>query len=602
MIESFDQSNRSRLQSVLTMATASMRADRSRSIASMALDVAVGASGPFMAVGVGMLVDASSRRSGRAMALAVAVTAISSGALLGLSLVADRVRLRLEENVAHHVEVEVTGMVTGLPGVAHHENPAHLHRVDRLLEESWLIAMAVPALVEGLGVMARFGLTVALLARVDGRLALLPLAMLPTIWAGVMAERIRLRAIEKRAEAGRLGDDIFRLVGLPANGGELRAYGVGEKLIERHAAALDVVATDERNHRLRGSWRIAIGRIVFTGGFALALLAIAQRATRGDISLGQLVAVIGLSSQVIGQAGSVSGTLNWLNWALTGVRHYVWLLDYDRSHRGAGAGTRPPERLLDGVRFEYVSFAYPGTDRLVLDRFDLFLPAGSVVAVVGDNGVGKTTIVKLLLRFYEPTSGRITVDGVPLDAIDADEWRLAATATLQDHTHPELLVGETIGIGDLPRLDDPLAISGAAVRSGADAVAADLPGGFGAQLGVEWPGGTELSGGQWQRLAVGRSSMRTRPLLMVLDEPTASLDPAAEHALFEQYARAADALRRERGAITVVISHRLSTVRLADVIVVLEGSRITEMGSHDELLARDGLYARLFRLQASAYE
>jgi ATP-binding cassette subfamily B protein len=162
-------------------------------------------------------------------------------------------------------------------------------------------------------------------------------------------------------------------------------------------------------------------------------------------------------------------------------------------------------------------------------------------------------------------------------------------------------VGEAIGIGDLERLDDEPAITSAAARSGADAVVATVPGGLAAQLGVEWPGGTELSGGQWQRLAIGRSAMRDEALLLVLDEPTAALDPTAEHALFEHYTGATHVARRSRGAITIVISHRLSTVRAADRIVVLDGGRIAEDGTHDQLMAAGGPYAHLFSLQAAAY-
>ena len=597
------QTMRSRWLSVLAMATSSFRADRRRTIWSITLDIVVGLAGPVTAIGTGMLVDAVVRGAhlGRIVTAAV-VLAVSGSTVLCLSLVADRLRIRLEENVAHFVELQVMGMVTGLRGIAHHENPAHLHRIDRLLEESWLVAMAVPALVESVQVVARFVLTIAALATVDSRLALLPLATMAALWAGVSAERIRLRALDQRSQVNRRAEDIFRLVGKTEAAAELRVFRSGEQLIARHATANAAVARDERRHRMQGGWRLAIGRSVFAAGFGVGMVAVARRAAAGSVSPGHLVMVIGLASQVIGQANSISAQLNWVNWTLTGARHYVWLLDYDAAHRGHdGPMLAAPDRLVSGVRFDDVSFAYPGTDKVVLDHLDLELAAGSVVAVVGDNGAGKTTLIKLLLRFYEPTAGTITIDGVPLSAIDPIEWRSRATAALQDHTRPELLVGEAITIGDLDNAHDDSALGLAASRSGADDVMAALPFGRDTQLGLEWPGGTELSGGQWQRVAVGRSAMRPDPLLLILDEPTAALDPVAEHALFEHYTGALNEARRARGAITVVISHRLSTVRAADLIVVVEGARVAEQGTHDELLAADGRYAKLFRIQASSY-
>ena len=584
-----------RLRSAATVATTSLRADRRRTIASVVLDIAVGFAGPFLAVGTGLLVDAvlddTSLFSG------VVVVAVAAAVLLGLSVAGDRVRLRLEENVAHHVEVDVMRMVTGLPGIAHHENPAHLHRIDRLLEESWLVGMAVPALILTLEIVARFALTVVLLASVDDRLALLPLGLVPFLWAGVVAEKIRWRALEARAEHGRKADDIFRLVGETASAGELRTSGVADHLIAVHGRARQLTARDERNHRMRGGWRLALGSGLFVAVIGAGVLVVADRAAAGQASAGQLVMVVGLVGQVIGQAGSVSNRLNWINWALTGVRHYVWLVDYDRRHGGHPATAPAPDRLVDGIVFDGVTFAYPGTDGAVLRDMDLRLPAGTVTAVVGDNGAGKTTLIKLLLRMYEPTAGQIVVDGVPLADIDPDEWRDRTAAALQDHTRPEVLLGEAVGMGRVGAMSDEVAVASAAARSGVDAVFEEVPGGPAAQLGLEWPGGTELSGGQWQRLAVGRSAMRDDALLLVLDEPTSALDPTAEQALFDRYVGAG----RRADAVTVVISHRLSTVRMADHIVVIDDGAVVEAGTHAELLAAGGRYATLFEMQARAY-
>src|SRR5262249_1789526 len=259
--------------------------------------------------------------------------------------------------------------------------------------------------------------------------------------------------------------------------------------------------------------------------------------------------------------------------------------------------------LARGIRFDHVSFAYPGTSKLVLDDVSLTLPAGAVVAIVGENGAGKTTLVKLLAKLYEPLGGGIFVDDVPLARIAADGWRARLAGAFQDFFRFELLARQTVGLGDVPRMDAPPAVAAAIDRAGAADVVERLKAGLDTQLGPTWPGGVDVSFGQWQKLALARGFMRERPLLLVLDEPTAALDAATEHALFERYAaglrEAAD--QEPNGRISILVSHRFSTVRMADYIVVLDGARVIETGSHDELVATDGTYAELYRIQAAAY-
>jgi len=224
---------------------------------------------------------------------------------------------------------------------------------------------------------------------------------------------------------------------------------------------------------------------------------------------------------------------------------------------------------------------------------------------VGENGAGKTTIVKLLAKLYEPTAGRILVDGVPLDRIRADAWRARLAGAFQDFFRFELPVIQAVGVGDVPRIEDRPAVTAAVSRAGADDVLTRLPSGLDTQLGPTWPGGVEVSFGQWQKLALARGFMRDAPLLLVLDEPTSALDAETEHALFERYASAArgGAVARDArgGGITILVSHRFSTVRMADLIVVLDGARVVQMGSHEELMNREGPYAELYRIQAAAY-
>ncbi|MBA3289278.1 MAG: ABC transporter ATP-binding protein, partial [Acidimicrobiia bacterium] len=216
------------------------------------------------------------------------------------------------------------------------------------------------------------------------------------------------------------------------------------------------------------------------------------------------------------------------------------------------------------------------------------------------NGAGKTTMVKLLAGMYRPTAGRITADGVDIVTMPTAEWRARLAGAFQDFFRFELLAGHSVGIGDTLRLDDRPAVERAVTRAGADDVVERLPGGLDTQLGPTWEDGVEVSFGQWQKVALARGFMRDEPLVLVLDEPTAALDAETEHALFEQYADAARSAKAS-GRITVLVSHRFSTVRMADLIVVLDGSRVVEVGTHEDLLARAGTYADLFTIQASAY-
>jgi ATP-binding cassette subfamily B protein len=302
----------------------------------------------------------------------------------------------------------------------------------------------------------------------------------------------------------------------------------------------------------------------------------------------------------VGEIGFLRGI--WID----GSRRLAWLEDYAASVV-ATADQPAPEQIRDGIRLEGVSFAYPGTERLVLDSVDLHLPAGVVVALVGENGAGKTTLVKLLCKLYEPTAGRILVDDAPLARMRANEWRERLAGAFQDFFRFELVARDSVGLGDVPHMKEEPAVVAAVERAGADDVVARLPAGLSTQLGPTWPGGVEVSFGQWQKLALARGFMRAAPLLLVLDEPTAALDAETEHALFERYAAAArgGARRAENGGgvggITILVSHRFSTVRMADLIVVLDGARVAQVGSHEELMAKGGPYAELYGIQAAAY-
>jgi ATP-binding cassette subfamily B protein len=224
------------------------------------------------------------------------------------------------------------------------------------------------------------------------------------------------------------------------------------------------------------------------------------------------------------------------------------------------------------------------------------------VAIVGENGAGKSTLVKLLAKMYEPTRGRILIDGAELARMHADEWRTKLAGAFQDFFRFEFKARHTVGLGDVSHLDDERSVMTAVVRAGAEDVISRLWGGIDTQLGPTWPGGAEVSFGQWQKLALARGFMRDEPLLLILDEPTAALDAETEHALFERYAAAVrESGSAQVGRITILVSHRFSTVRMADLIVVLDGARVVEVGSHDALMANGRQYSELYGIQAAAY-
>ncbi|HXI28653.1 MAG TPA: ATP-binding cassette domain-containing protein, partial [Vicinamibacterales bacterium] len=345
------------------------------------------------------------------------------------------------------------------------------------------------------------------------------------------------------------------------------------------------------------SWH-AVAWAVFGAAFVAAVVFVASVLAAPAASVLLVLAAGSRLSAYVAATVTEVGFLRgfWMD----GSRRLAWLEDYAAS-ADATADREVPDAIRRAIRLDHVSFAYPGTSRLVLDDVSLALPAGTVVAIVGENGAGKTTLVKLLSKMYEPSSGAIFVDDVPLARVAAAAWRARLAGAFQDFFRFEFVARQTVGLGDVVRLDDRPAVAAAIGRAGADDVVARLKAGLDTQLGPTWPGGVDISFGQWQKLALARGFMRETPLLLVLDEPTAALDAETEHALFERYAAAARTDGDGSGRITILVSHRFSTVRMADLIVVLDGARLVEVGTHEHLLATRGQYAQLYGIQAAAY-
>jgi len=402
---------------------------------------------------------------------------------------------------------------------------------------------------------------------------------------------------EKAAPERRLARHLFLLGTDAAPGKEVRVARIGSLLEERRKAAW----TRWYAPVARARWTSALWHALAWGIFGAAFLgavmfvAVSLKAAAGTVLL-VLVAGGRLSQYV----GAVVGELGFLRgiW-LYSARRLIWLEDYaaaSTAHDNADV----PARLERGIQLEHVTFRYPGTEKVVLDDVSVELPAGAVIAIVGENGAGKTTLVKLLCGMYTPTSGRIHVDGVPLGAFSIVRWREQLAGAFQDFFRFELQAQRSVGLGEVARVDERPAVEVAVGRAGAGDVITRLGAGLDTQLGPTWDGGVDLSFGQWQKLALARGLMRDAPLVLVLDEPTAALDAETEHALFERFA-AASRESVTNGRITILVSHRFSTVRMADRIIVLDGARVVEVGGHDELIAKRGQYAELFSIQAAAF-
>jgi ATP-binding cassette, subfamily B, bacterial len=592
---------RSSIRPVVAMTAATFRADRVRAAGTLLLHTIAGVGAPISAAALAALITAAQPGSGRSVVAAALLLSSCIAASVVLSEISWKISHQLEEKTAHLVDREIIEVVAGLPDVEHLERADHLDKLDRLREQRSVFGESSTGLVLFAAVLVSAVTTLALLARTDPLLLVLPIFVVPSIVMTNRADVDRLRTLERRQADRRQADDYLELATSPRAGKELRIFGLAPELLRRHWDMTERIAAWEKKRGLRGARMAAFGRTTFAIGYIGAIALAVIRVSRGEKPIADLVLTVVLAGQVMNMVGSVNGHVTWLTEQMMTVRRYLWLLDYAKAHRHRH-GTRPaPARLDHGIEVRDLSFAYPGTGAPVLRHVNLQLRPGTTVAIVGNNGAGKTTLVKLLARLYQPTGGEILIDGVPLDDIDVESWRSRFSAAFQDHARLELSAQHNVGIGDLPHIDDPAAVLAALDRGAATDVLEHLPNGLATQLGAAWPGGVDLSGGQWQKLAIGRGMMRSAPLVLVLDEPTAALDAETEHKLFERYAQAADVAAGASGTITILISHRFSTVRTADWIVVVSGGEVAEQGTHDGLIQRGGLYAELFELQARAY-
>ncbi|MFF3853653.1 ABC transporter ATP-binding protein [Micromonospora sp. NPDC002575] len=601
----------------------SLRQDRRKAVTALVLVIAGAAAWPLVAIMLRVLFEAAN--AGRPVAASLAGVAVAVLLIAGLTLghFAHIAYFELSELDVLHLHQELMEATNGSAGMAHFERPEFADKVRILEEDVEQLRVGLQAVLTGVGLAVAMALTTAVLASLNPLLLLLPVVAVPPLLAGRRAERMVNRSREASAESTRRALGLFRLATRAASGKELRVFGLEQEVRRRHG-----VFWQDSTRRLWRTQAVAslvrmLGQLAFAGGYIAAVLLILRDAVAGRRGVGDVILVVTIAAQVNQQVAAAVGVLQ----DLQRLRSVYQRLDEvhelvragERADRGearpaapagpsalAGpsappAGSPPPERLRDGIRLVGVELRYPGGAQPVLAGLDLHLPAGATVAIVGDNGAGKTTLVKLACGLLRPTAGRVLVDGVDLTDLSLPGWRARIAAGFQDFVRLELPARRTVGVGDLPRLDDEPAVRAALERAGAGDLVGQLEAGLDTQLGREYADGAELSGGQWQKLALGRAFMRDDPLLVVLDEPAAALDAEAEHAMFERYRLQAARVAAATGAVSVFVSHRFSTVQMADLIVVLADGRVAELGGHADLIAADGLYAEMFELQARAY-
>jgi ABC-type multidrug transport system fused ATPase/permease subunit len=554
------------------------------------------------AVAVRVTIDSSSRGL---LATAVVAAAVA-GLGYSLDLFVNVVGFWLQANVAQRVALtvlddEILRDINDVEGVEHLERPEYLDRLAMLAGSKSELMDSAWALVHTICYAARLGVSLLLLGSVNPVLLSLLLFAAAPVWLDNRASRAQTRAVRRTTEALRVEKHLFGLLTGAAPGKEIRVNGVAGQLIAVGKREWNRAHTERfRVSLIVSTYRIA-GWTIFIAGFGFALATVIHDALRGRSTPGDVVLTISVAAAMRHTVGSTVQRSTRTAGAARLIQPYLWLRRYADADRRRARGADPvPDRLTQGIDLEHVVYRYPGTERNAVDGVTAHLPAGSVIALVGEYGSGKTTLVKLLSTLYRPQSGTIRIDGTDLSTLDGAAWRSRLSAAFQDFGRYHTVLREVVGLGEPAAMNDPERIEAALSEADATELVRRLPDGLDTRLGQQF-GGVELSDGQWQKTALARSCMRTSPLLLLLDEPTASLDAPSEHAVFTHYMTRARALAGHTGAVTVVVSHRFSTVADADLILVMDSGRLIESGSHAELLERGGQYATLYGISAASY-
>jgi ATP-binding cassette subfamily B protein len=426
---------------------------------------------------------------------------------------------------------------------------------------------------------------------------LVPILLATSIPAFIAEKRFSeqgFRLLTRRAPETRQINYLARLLTEDSAAKEIKLFNLGDKLLERYTTLFAKFFAEDKSLAVR---RAAVGfslGLIATMGFYGSYAWIVWRTVQGIISLGDMTLYLTIFRQGQSTFQSILAAVGNIYENNLFMANYFEFLDLEPQMRVTAPPKKLPVKIVVGIEFCGVGFRYPESEEWVLRDVDLTIRPGEKIALVGHNGAGKTTLIKLLSRLYDPTEGVILLDGIDLRDIDPLELRQKIGVIFQDFVRYHLPARENIGFGQIEAADEMEKIIESARKSGAHSIIENLPEGYETMLGRWFHGGHELSLGQWQRIALARAFMRDAEIL-VLDEPTASLDAQTEYEIFRHFQELTE------GKMAILISHRFSTVRMADRIVVIENGRIAEIGSHQDLLRREGIYARLFSMQAEGY-
>ncbi|HEU0119052.1 MAG TPA: ABC transporter ATP-binding protein [Bryobacteraceae bacterium] len=523
---------------------------------------------------------------GAEFALAVTGDLLMRAAGLAESLLGDR--------FTHHIGVRLMRHASTLD-LASFEDPVFYDKLERARRQSAArlgMLSQIASLLQT--VLSLLSVSVVIISFSWWFIPVLILALLPVFWGetrfAMLAYSLLYRWTPERREL-----DYLRLLGASVSTAkEVKLFGLGNFLIERTESLFHRYFQENRKLAIQKAVTNAALNILPLAGYYGAYAVILYRTARGDLSLGDLTFLSGAFLRSRTALENVFSTLSNVSEQALFVRDLFQFFDSKPTIEDQIVRLPAPRPIRQGFEFQGVSFAYHNSQKPVLENVSFRLEPEERIALIGENGAGKTTLIKLISRLYDPTAGRILLDGVDLREYSPSNLRKEIGVIFQDYVKYDMLLRENIGVGRIENVQDQARVEAAAAKSLAAAVAAALPNGYDQMLGRRFEGGSDLSMGQWQKIALGRAYMRDAQLL-VLDEPTSSLDARAEFEVFQRFADLT------RGKMAILISHRFSTVRMADRILVLNGGRIEEEGTHEQLLAKAGRYAELFELQAAGY-